>query len=258
MNDVQNETDERHIRIKKVGVRDLRYPVCVLDREKERQHTIASINMYVDLPHHNRGTHMSRFVEVIERHTVKLWPSNLEEILDDMRKTFECDRAHIDMKFPYFMRKKAPVSGLESLMEYTCGLESHKDGKLTMIFSVEVPVQNLCPCSKEISSFGAHNQRGVIRIKVRTRRFIWFEELIGIAEASASSPLYTTLKREDEKYVTEKAYENPRFVEDAARETALGLKADGRVEEFQVEVENFESIHNHNAYACITSEDLSY
>jgi len=185
-----------------------------------------------------------------------LWPADLDEILDDMLKTFESDRAHIDIRFPYFIRKKAPVSGLESLMEYTCGLESQKDGKLSMIYSVEVPVNNLCPCSKEISEYGAHNQRGIIRIRVRTRRFIWFEELISIAESSASSPLYTTLKRVDEKYVTEQAYANPRFVEDAARETALKLKLDDRVDDFQVEVENFESIHNHNAYACITGEDL--
>lgn len=256
MKDVQNQTDERNIMIRKVGVRSLRYPICVLDRKNERQHTIASINMYVDLPHHHRGTHMSRFVEVIERHTVKLWPSDLDEILDDMRRTFECDRAHIDISFPYFLRKKAPVSGLESLMEYTCGLESQKDGKLSMLYFVDVPVNNLCPCSKEISDYGAHNQRGIIRIRARTRRFIWFEELIEIAESSASSPLYTTLKRVDEKFVTERAYENPRFVEDAARDTALKLKNDGRIGDFRVEVENFESIHNHNAYACITRADM--
>jgi GTP cyclohydrolase I len=256
MKDVQNQTDERNIMIRKVGVRGLRYPICVLDRSNERQHTIASVNMYVDLPHHHRGTHMSRFVEVMERHTVKLWPSDLDEILEDMRATFECDRAHIDLNFPYFIRKKAPVSGLESFMEYTCGLESQKDVKLSMLYSVDVPVNNLCPCSKEISDYGAHNQRGIIRIRARTPRFIWFEELIEIAESSASSPLYTTLKRVDEKFVTERAYENPRFVEDAARETALKLKKDGRIEDFRVEVENFESIHNHNAYACITGADI--
>ncbi|HDQ15089.1 MAG TPA: GTP cyclohydrolase I FolE2 [Sediminispirochaeta sp.] len=257
MKDVQNQNDTRNIGIRKVGVRDLRYPISVLDRKNKRQHTIAAINMYVDLPHHDRGTHMSRFVEVLERHTVKLWPSDLDEILCDMRKTFECDRAHINISFPYFIRKAAPVSGIESLMEYTCGLEAQRDGRLDMIFSVEVPVTNLCPCSKEISRYGAHNQRGIIKIKVHTRHFIWYEELIDIAESSASSPLFTTLKRVDEKYVTERAYENPRFVEDAAREVAQKLREDSRIDRFQVEVENFESIHNHNAYACITSDDVS-
>lgn len=257
LKDVQNQGDERNIGIRKVGVKDLRYPISVLDRKDERQHTIASINMYVDLPHHERGTHMSRFVEVLERHKVKIWPSDLDEILDDMRDTFECDRAHLNISFPYFIRKAAPVTGTESLMEYTCGLEAQKDGKLEMAFSVEVPVNNLCPCSKEISEYGAHNQRGIVKIRVRTRHFIWYEELIEIAEASASSPLYTTLKRQDEKYVTERAYENPRFVEDAAREVALKLQADPRIDQFQIQVENFESIHNHNAYACITSEDIN-
>ncbi|MFP4178460.1 MAG: GTP cyclohydrolase FolE2 [Spirochaetaceae bacterium] len=256
MKDVQNQTDSRNIGIRKVGVRDLRYPISVLDRQNEKQHTVASLNMYVDLPHHDRGTHMSRFVEVLERHSVKLWPSNLDEILTDMRETFECDRAHIDISFPYFIRKTAPVSGLKSLMEYTCGLEAQRDGHLDMMFDVEVPVTNLCPCSKEISDYGAHNQRGLTKISVRSRHFIWYEELIDIAEASASSPLYTTLKRADEKYVTERAYENPRFVEDSARETALKLMEDSRIDHFRVEVENFESIHNHNAYACITSDDI--
>jgi GTP cyclohydrolase IB len=256
LSDVQRENDDRKLRIRKVGVRSLRYPIRVLDRSKKYQHTIASLSMYVDLPHHDRGTHMSRFVEVLERHTVKLWPEELDEILSDMRRTFECDRAHIDLRFPYFIRKSAPVSGTEGLMEYTCGLSAQRDGRLDLRHIVEVPVHNLCPCSKEISDYGAHNQRGTIKIDARTHRFIWFEELIEIAESSASSPLYTTLKRPDEKYVTEQAYNNPRFVEDAAREAADRLRKDGRIEEFLVEVENFESIHNHNAYACITSDDV--
>jgi len=256
MKDVQGQGDDRNVGIRKVGVKNLRYPICILDRQNDKQHTIASINMYVDLPHHDRGTHMSRFVEVLERHTFKLWPSDLDDILLDMRSTFDCEVAHLDITFPYFVRKKAPVSGIPSLMEYTCRLEAQRDGRLEMNFSVEVPVNNLCPCSKEISTHGAHNQRGIVRISVNTRHFIWYEELIEIAEASASSPLYTILKRVDEKYVTEHAYENPRFVEDAAREVAVKLHSDDRVDHFIVEVENFESIHNHNAYACITSEDV--
>jgi GTP cyclohydrolase I len=173
-----------------------------------------------------------------------------------MRGTFACEVAHLDITFPYFIRKEAPVSKIPSLMEYTCRLEAQRDGRLELKFSVEVPVNNLCPCSKEISAHGAHNQRGIVRISVNTRHFIWYEELIEMAEASASSPLYTILKRVDEKFVTEHAYENPRFVEDAAREVAVKLHADERVDHFIVEVENFESIHNHNAYACITSEDV--
>ncbi len=256
MKDVQGQEDDRNIGIRKVGVKNLRYPICILDRQNDKQHTIASINMYVDLPHHDRGTHMSRFVEVLERHTFKLWPSDLEDILLDMRKSFACEVAHLDITFPYFIRKKAPVSEISSLMEYTCRLEAQRDGRLEMNFSVEVPVNNLCPCSKEISTNGAHNQRGIVRISVHTRHFIWYEELIEMAEESASSPLYTILKRVDEKYITEHAYENPRFVEDAAREVAVKLHSDERVDYFTVEVENYESIHNHNAYACITSEDV--
>jgi len=256
MKDIQSQSDDRRVGIHKVGVRELRYPISILDRQNDQQHTIATINMYVDLPHHDRGTHMSRFVEVLERHTFKLWPSDLDDILIDMRRTFDCDTAHIDISFPYFIRKEAPVSGISSLMEYTCRLEAQKDGRLRMTFSVEVPVNNLCPCSREISRYGAHNQRGTIRISVKSRHFIWYEELIEMAEASASSPLYTILKRVDEKHVTEQAYENPRFVEDAAREVALKLNADTRMDSFIVEVENLESIHNHNAYACITSEDI--
>ena len=256
LSDVQKENDQRNIRIRKVGVRSLRYPIRVLDRSSGHQHTIASVSMYVDLPHNDRGTHMSRFVEVLERHTVKLWPGDLDEILCDMLESFECDTAHIDISFPYFIRKAAPVSGTAGMMEYTCGLSAWRDGRLNLRHYLEVPVNNLCPCSKEISEHGAHNQRGTIKIDVKTRHFIWYEELIDIAEASASSPLYTTLKRTDEKYVTEHAYANPRFVEDAAREVVLRLRKDGRIEEFRVEVENFESIHNHNAYACITSSDV--
>jgi GTP cyclohydrolase IB len=254
MSDVQNEQDNREVAIRKVGVRDLNYPVTVLDKTEGSQHTVANINMFVDLPHHYRGTHMSRFVEVLERHTVDFHPQGLEEILDDMHKSFECETAHLEISFPYFMRKKAPVSGITSLLEYKCHILAEKKDKLHLKLMVEVPVTNLCPCSKEISKYGAHSQRGTIRIKIVTNHLIWVEELVKIAEESASSPLYTLLKRIDEKHVTEAAYENPRFVEDSAREVAVRLRQDSRIESYQVEVENFESIHNHSAYACIFSE----
>jgi len=252
MSDVQNEQDKREVPIRKVGVRDLNYPVTVLDRDNGSQHTVANINMFVDLPHDYRGTHMSRFVEVIERHKVDLNIHNLEDILDDMIKTFSCETAHIEIRFPYFIRKKAPVSGNSSLMEYGCKLEARKNTSIDLKLTVKVPVTNLCPCSKEISAYGAHSQRGIIKITVESTKFIWVEELIQVAEDSSSSPVYTLLKRVDEKFVTEHAYDNPRFVEDAAREVAVRLREDERIKSFHVEVENFESIHNHSAYACIT------
>ena len=254
LSDVQNEADKREVAIRKVGVRDLNYPVTVQDKANGSQNTVANINMFVDLPHHYRGTHMSRFVEVLERHTVALEPQSLEKILDDMNESFECETAHLEINFPYFIRKNAPVSGISSLLEYKCHLLAEKSDSLNLKLMVEVPVTNLCPCSREISKYGAHSQRGVIRIKVVSKRLIWVEELVQIAEDSASSPLYTLLKRVDEKHVTEAAYENPRFVEDSAREAAVRLKNDPRIASFQVEVENFESIHNHSAYACVFSE----
>lgn len=249
--DIQSDPDERNIPINKVGVSDLRYPISVLDKNNVAQHTIANINMFVDLPHDYRGTHMSRFIEVISRHSVNLRLDNLRKILDDMKDTFDCERSHIELEFPYFIEKKAPVSGLSALMEYHCRIEATKNDRFQLIVEVDVPVHNLCPCSRDISEVGAHNQRGKIKIRIRSAKLIWFEELIAYAEESASAPLYSILKREDEKWVTEHAYHNPRFVEDTAREVALRLNDDSRVEGYSIEVTNFESIHNHNAYACI-------
>lgn len=254
--DIQSQPDQRNIPINKVGVSDLRYPVSVLDRENKLQHTIARINMYVDLPHHYRGTHMSRFLEVIGRHNVGMSLKTLENLLDDLKKTFKSETSHIEIEFPYFLRKKAPVSGLEAPMEYICRIEAMKHVHFNLITEVNVPVNNLCPCSKEISDYGAHNQRGNIKIRIRSNRLVWFEELIAIAENSASAPLYTVLKREDEKYVTEYAYDHPRFVEDAAREAAMALNSDSRILWYEVEVKNYESIHNHNAFASITNGGL--
>ncbi len=251
LKDVQSEKDRRNIPINKVGIRDLSYPVSVQDKNHQVQHTIARINMYVDLPHHYRGTHMSRFPEVMSRHNVNLGLHNLEELLDDMKQTFDCETSHIELEFPYFVKRQAPISGMESLMEYPTKISASKGTKMELLVQVSVPVHNLCPCSKEISSEGAHNQRGIITISIRSSKLVWFEELIVIAEESASTPLYALLKREDEKFVTEKAYQNPRFVEDAAREVCLKLNKDTRIDWYSVEVTNFESIHNHNAYAYI-------
>lgn len=253
MKDVQNERDERNISIHKVGIHGLSYPVCVREPGGTIQHTVASLNLFVDLPHQYRGTHMSRFIEVTERHAMDMKLSSLDEILKDMLETFDCETAHLDISFPYFIRKSAPVSGMQSMMEYRARVEGSltRGKKLALIMEITVPVHNLCPCSKEISEYGAHNQRGEVKIRAVTNKLVWFEELIQIAEDASSAPLYALLKREDEKWVTEKSYENPKFVEDAARDVAVMLNQDPRIDGYSIEVSNFESIHNHNAYASI-------
>ncbi len=252
MKDVQSQRDTREVPLNKVGIKDLLYPIKVLDRKNKYQATVARVSMYVDLPKEFRGTHMSRFIEVLERHKNTMAIHNIEKILEDIRRAFNASTSHIELRFPYFIRKKAPVSGIESYMNYTCGLIGTKtEEKFDLVVEVNVPVHNLCPCSKEISERGAHNQRGIARLRVRMRKLVWFEELVEVAERAASAPLFSLLKREDEKYITERAYDNPKFVEDAARDIALALREDKRISWFKVEVENFESIHNHNAYACV-------
>ncbi|URA09793.1 GTP cyclohydrolase FolE2 [Thermospira aquatica] len=259
MKDVQNERDERNIPINKVGIRGLRIPIVVRDQSQQRQATIADVNMYVNLPHHYRGTHMSRFGEILHRYAHDLSLEHLESILTEMKQRFECEEAHIEISFPYFIMKSAPVSGMQSYMEYRCSVQASLGENLSLTMGVEVPIHSLCPCSKEISSYGAHNQRGIVRIQAQTKGFVWFEELISLAEKQASAPLFTILKRSDEKYITEKAYTNAKFVEDTARDIALALNRDERILWYHIEVENEESIHNHNAYACImrnkTDED---
>lgn len=251
MSDVQSQNDSRNLSIDRVGVKNLRYPVTVLDRAQKIQHTIASIGMEVKLPHHFRGTHMSRFIEILNDYHRELHIDKIEEILREMKNRLNAEEAHMEICFPYFIEKKAPVSKAESLMEYQC----HYIGTLTdhtdFILGADVPVTTLCPCSKEMAKHGAHNQRSVVRIRVRMQSFIWIEELIACAEQSASSPLYALLKREDEKAVTEQAYQKPMFVEDMVREIAIHLNQDERITWFCVESENMESIHNHDAYARI-------
>ncbi|MBI4212355.1 MAG: GTP cyclohydrolase I FolE2 [Deltaproteobacteria bacterium] len=252
MKDVQNEKDERNIAIDKVGVRGIRYPITVLDRMDKEQHTIADINMYVDLPHHFRGTHMSRFIEILNEHRKNIHIDRLAAILKQMRETFDAGSAHIEMKFPYFISKPAPVSKAEGMMDYECTFEavSGKDGD-DAILGIKVPVMTLCPCSKEISREGAHNQRGMVSLQIRYSQMVWIEELIDIVEACASSPIYSLLKRPDEKHVTEHSYANPKFVEDVVREVAVAMNAHPKITWYRVEAENFESIHNHNAYAAL-------
>ncbi len=254
LRDIQCEPDFRRIDIDKVGVKDIRYPVVVLDKKNKTQHTIASVNMYVDLPHHFKGTHMSRFIEILNEYRGEITVRNFPEILERMKKRFNATTAHLEVEFPYFIEKSAPVSKAKGLMEYRCRYTGSLGEERDFVLEVTVPVTTLCPCSKEISSYGAHNQRGIVRVAVRFRGFVWIEDIIRRVERSASSPVYSLLKRVDEKYVTEKAYNNPMFVEDVVREVALRLRKMKRITWFRVEAENMESIHNHSAYAFIESK----
>lgn len=229
MRDVQNERDSRKIPIDLVGVRNLSYPIIVLDRQQNEQRTVAEISMAVSLPHHYRGTHMSRFIEVLEEFQGKVTLSQMEHITEHLRKVLHADRAEITFQFPYFMRRYAPVTNLPSYSRYDVTFWSQKSDTFDLVTTVSVPVQTLCPCSKEISEAGAHNQRGRIDISARMKNFVWIEELVEIAERCGSAPLHTLLKREDEKYVTEEAYNNAKFVEDVLRDTALALEAEPRI-----------------------------
>jgi GTP cyclohydrolase I len=250
--DVQNREDTRHIAINKVGIKDIRHPVRVKDRSDGDQHTIANFNMYVDLPHNFKGTHMSRFVEILNSHDKEISVESFKDMLSEMAGKLEADSGHIEMNFPYFVSKQAPISGVTSLMDYDVTLigEIH-DGTPTMFIKVVVPVTSLCPCSKKISDRGAHNQRSHVSVQVRTNGFVWIEEIIELVEQEASCELYGLLKRPDEKHVTERAYDNPKFVEDMVRDVAVQLNKDQRFSAYVVESENFESIHNHSAYALI-------
>jgi len=252
MVDVQNQPDTRRIKIDKVGVKDIRYPITVMDKNREAQRTVASINMYVDLPHHYKGTHMSRFIEVLSRHRDSISTQSIPTILSDIKERLDAASAHLELSFPYFIEKAAPVSGAVSLMEYNCSLFGRQDDKGTdLTVGVTVPITTLCPCSKEISQAGAHNQRGMVKVVVRYKKFFWMEDLIRLVEQSSSAEVFSLLKRADEKFVTETAYENPMFVEDVVREVAVKLLADDTFTWFSIAAENFESIHNHSAYAFI-------
>jgi len=252
LHDKQSERDYRELRIDKVGVRGMRFPIQVRDKAHSFQNTVATIGMFVDLPKEFKGTHMSRFIEVLNAHGNVIHVENINDILFAMQEKFHAATSHLEIEFPFFMVKKAPVTGLESVMDYVARFDAaacHKE--IDFLLTVKANVTTLCPCSKAIARHGAHNQRGEVTVQIRFRKAVWIEDLIGIIEASASSELYGLLKREDEKAVTERAYENPVFVEDLVRNVALRLNAHPEVSWYKVEAENFESIHNHNAYACI-------
>ena len=245
LRDIQGEPDFRRINIDKVGVKDIRYPIVVLDKKNKFQQTIASISMFVDLPHQFKGTHMSRFIEILNEHRGELTVKKFPEILKKMKKRFSASTAHIELEFPYFMEKAAPVSKSKGLMEYRCRYTGVLGAEKDIILEVMVPVSTLCPCSKEISD------RGVVKVAARFNGFVWLEDIIRTVERSASSPVYSLLKRVDEKFVTERAYDNPMFVEDVVREVAINLKKIKKVRWFRIEAENWESIHNHSAYAFL-------
>lgn len=257
MPDVQGSADRRNVPIDKVGVKDIRYPISLhCPTTGGRKHTVANVNMYVALPHHQKGTHMSRFLEVLNKHHEAISSKDIMSVCREMKERLEAEEAHLELSFPYFIDKKAPVSGMSGKLDievtFECASNSHDD----FVMGIKVPATSLCPCSKEISAYGAHNQRCIMEAKVRfvAGQNMWIEELFEIVEKCASTQVFAVLKRPDEKFVTEDAYDNPKFVEDIVRDLALALDAEDRIAWFQVNSENFESIHNHNAYAMVEKD----
>ena len=252
MKDLQSEIDVRNVALKNVGIKNLKWPICVLDRENEIQHTVANIDASVDLPHEMRGTHMSRFVEIIGE-MEDIQPKSLELTLDKLIERLDSNAAHMRIEFDYFLKKTSPVTNIESFVDVKCCFEASKEDEFKFLMGVSVPITTLCPCSKAISEFGAHNQRATVEIKVDMKDLIWIEDIVKVAEESASSPVYSLLKRKDEKFVTEQSYLNPRFVEDVAREVVIRLEEMKGINWYSVNVESIESIHNHSAYAYAES-----
>jgi GTP cyclohydrolase I len=260
MPDVQGSRDSRQVPINKVGVKDIRYPITLKcpphegdDQSGGRQHTVAMVNMYVALPHYQKGTHMSRFLEVLNRHHQGIDSSDVMQVARDMRGRLEAEEAHLQMSFPYFIDKKAPVTGQPGKLDIEVTFEAVANGTEDFILGIKVPATSLCPCSKEISDYGAHNQRCEMEAQVRFRdgQFMWIEELFELVEKCASTQVFAVLKRPDEKYVTEAAYDHPKFVEDIVRDLAIAMDDEDRIAWYRVASENFESIHNHNAYAVV-------
>jgi GTP cyclohydrolase I len=257
LRDVHSEEDPRKLDLERAGVTGLRYPISVLDREHGVQHTVAEIDMSVSLPHKRKGAHMSRFVELLNRHRREIDVRKFRALCSELRRDHDASAAHVSVRFPYFIEKRAPVTGAAGLVDYACtfGASVRAVGskeKAELWVGVEVPVTSLCPCSKAISKRSAHNQRSIIRVKVWFSRFFWIEDLIALVESCASCDLYAILKRPDEKYVTERAYARPRFVEDLVREVGTRLKAQPAFPRFEISAESFESIHAHSAYARLS------
>lgn len=249
--DIQSTPDQRNIAIDKVGVRGVEYPIVVLDRANERQHTIGNFTLTVHLPEQFKGTHMSRFLEVLSEHHREVNVNGIPSLLAKLKEKLHSRSAHLEVWFPFFIEKRAPVTGQVGMMPYRCGFIAELNCAENSVMGLQVPVTTLCPCSKEISARGAHNQRGIVTAKVKCKDHVWFEELIEMIEGAASCALFPVLKRPDEKWVTEHAFDNPRFVEDMVREVALAFDVDDRITWYEIEVENQESIHAHNAYAYL-------
>jgi GTP cyclohydrolase I len=254
MADVQSAVDQRNVSIDKVGVKSVRYPITLRQPDGGEQNTVALINLYVSLPKHKKGTHMSRFLEILNQYHRSITPAQIIPILHDMKRRLLANDAHIEMQFPYFIEKAAPVTGALGLMDYVCTFEGVSNGTDDFIMGVKAPATSLCPCSKEISRYGAHNQRCEITARVRFTGELWIEELVKMMESAASAQVYAVLKRPDEKFVTEQAFDNPKFVEDIIRDLALVMEAEPRISWYEIQSENFESIHNHNAYAYISRD----
>jgi GTP cyclohydrolase I len=252
--DVQSAADSRRIAIDKVGVRGIRCPITLKTRDGGEQTTVAQIDMFVSLPHHQKGTHMSRFLEVLTENAHPFTPECIATVARAIKDRLDAEHAHLTLSFPYFIEKEAPVTGAKGLMDYQVSFEATANHHEDFILKVRAPATSLCPCSKEISEYGAHNQRCEIEAAVRTTSTMWIEDLVEILEAAASAPVFACLKRPDEKWVTEAAFDNPKFVEDIVRDLAASLDAEERIHWYSISSENFESIHNHNAYAEITRD----
>ena len=255
MPDIQSQTDDREVPLSKVGVRGLEYPIRLLDKVKKIQHTTAVVDLFADLPHHFKGTHMSRFVEIFHRFRDDISMPRFLEMLSCVREDLQAQSAFGSMTFPYFIEKNAPVSRLAGIISCQCRYRGKVSGKIggslekNFTAAVSVPVNTVCPCSRAISDRGAHNQRGLVTVELELGAFFWIEDIIALVESSASSPVYSLVKREDEKYITEHAYDKPVFVEDLVREVYVKIRDMDQFPYFSVEAENFESIHNHSAYA---------
>jgi len=254
LTDVQASADSRQVPIDKVGVKDITYPIKLRTPDGGEQHTIAKVNMYVSLPHHQKGTHMSRFLEVLNEHAQEIDPTDIMAICHDIKERLNAADAHLELAFTYFINKPAPVTASPGLMDYEVSFAASSNSHDDFVMTVRVPATSLCPCSKTISNYGAHNQRCIIEASVRFEGMLWIEDLVRIAESAASCEVYSVLKRPDEKHVTEEAYDHPKFVEDIVRDLALKLEDEGRITWYRINSENFESIHNHNAYAMIEKD----
>ena len=256
--DVQNHPDSRNMPINKVGIKDIRHPFVFVDRDGHQRATVGTFNMSVNLPHHQKGTHMSRFVALLNEDCQQLSIKGFNALLEKMTHTLEAETGYLTTEFLYFVNKSAPITGVKSLLDYQIKLDgywSKSDHKIKI--TVVIPVTSLCPCSKKISEYGAHNQRSHITVTAKIGDNICAEDIIQLVEKQASSELFSLLKRPDEKYVTELAYDNPKFVEDVVRDIASALNDDQRILAYTLEAENFESIHNHSAYAVIENNKLT-